>query len=59
MFVQFNNPQWMSDFAYLIDITLHLNDLNLRLQCQNQLIHNLFDNVKSFESKLQLWEMQL
>lgn len=31
-FEQFNNPQWMSDFAYLSDINLHLDDLNLRLQ---------------------------
>jgi hypothetical protein len=48
-----------NDFTYLTDITLHLNELNLRLQRQNQLIHNLFYHIKSFENKLLLWEIQL
>jgi len=55
-----NDSEWKNDFAYLTDITLHLNELNLRLQPQNQLIHNLFDHIiKAFENKLLLWEIQL
>ncbi|XP_060881678.1 general transcription factor II-I repeat domain-containing protein 2B-like [Metopolophium dirhodum] len=58
-FEQLNDTEWKNDFAYLTDITLHLNELNLRLQRQNQLIHNLFDHIKAFENKLMLWEIQL
>jgi hypothetical protein len=53
------NLKLKNDFAYLTDITLHLNELNLRLQRQNQLIHHLFGHIKSFENKLLLWEIQL
>jgi len=44
---------------YITDITFQLNELNLCMQCQNQLIHNLFNHIKSFINKLQLWEIQL
>jgi len=58
-FEQLNDTEWKNDFAYLKNITLHLNELNLRLQRQNQLIHNLFDHITAFENKLMLWEIQL
>jgi hypothetical protein len=58
-FEQLNDSEWKKEFVYLTDITLQLNELNLRLQRQNQLIHNLFDHIKSFENKLLLWEIQL
>jgi hypothetical protein len=29
---QFNDPEWMTDFGYLTDISLHLNDFSVRLQ---------------------------
>jgi hypothetical protein len=32
---QFNDPEWMTDFGYLTDISLHLSDLNIRLQGKN------------------------
>lgn len=31
-FDQFNNPEGMSDFAYITDIISYLNDMNLQLQ---------------------------
>jgi len=37
----------------------HCNELNFRLQCQNELIHNLFNHIKSFENKILLWKIQL
>jgi len=58
-FEQLNDSAWKNDFAYITDIILHLNELNLRLQRRNQLIHNLFDHIKSFENKLLLWEILL
>jgi hypothetical protein len=43
---QFSDPEWMTDFEYLTDISLHLNDLNIRLQDKSKLIHNLYDQMK-------------
>lgn len=51
---QFEDPNWMADFGYLTDISLHLNDLNIRLQGKNNMLHNFFDQVKIFETKLRL-----
>jgi hypothetical protein len=56
---EFSDPEWMSDFGYLTDISLHLKNLNLRLQGRDNLVHNLFDHIKSFDTKFQVWELQL
>ena len=29
---QFSDPNWMADFGYLTDMSMHLNDLNIRLK---------------------------
>jgi hypothetical protein len=44
---QFSDPEGMTDFGYLTDISLHLCDLNIRLQDKSQFIHNLYDQIKS------------
>lgn len=31
-FPQFEDNEWMCDFAFFVDITQHLNDLNMQLQ---------------------------
>jgi hypothetical protein len=49
----------MTDFAFLTDISLHMNDLNTWLQSKDQLVHTLFDHIKAFVAKLKLWEAQL
>lgn len=56
---EFSDENWLRDFAFLVDITGHLNDLNYRLLGKDQLVHNLYDSVKAFETKLILWESQL
>ena len=58
-FHQFNDKDWMCDFAFLVDITQHLNDLNIELQGKDQFIHSLFDKSKAFESKLKIWNNHL
>ena len=42
---EFNDPKWMTDFAFVTNISLHMNDLNTRLQSKDQLVHTLFDDI--------------
>lgn len=53
---EFDDPKWMADFAFLTDIPSQLNELNLKLQSKNQLVHILF---KAFRMKLELFKCQL
>ena len=50
---------WLFDFAFLVDITSHLNDLNLKLQGKNKLFPSLVDCIKAFKMKLKLFISQL
>jgi hypothetical protein len=56
---EFSDEDWISDFAFLVDMTQHLNGLNLQLHGRNQLVNYIFAHVKAFEVKLRLWEIQL
>ena len=42
-----------------MDITTHLNDLNLKLQGKNQLCNEMYWHITAFERRLCLWERQL
>ena len=56
---QLNDPMFLSDLAFLTDITQHLNALNLQLQGTKQLVNFMFDRIKAFRCKLTLWAKQL
>jgi hypothetical protein len=58
-FPQLTDHDWMCDFAFCVDITQYLNELNSNLQGTNQLISEMFPKIKALESKLRLWELQL
>jgi len=45
--------------AFIIDITGHLNVVNLKLQGNQQVVTLLYDVIKAFKAKLRLWEGQL
>ncbi|XP_065642369.1 general transcription factor II-I repeat domain-containing protein 2-like [Hydra vulgaris] len=45
--------------SFLVDITIHLNDLNIILQGNNKLVTTMFDNIGAFQTKLLLWEHQI
>ena len=45
----FSDRERMSDFGYLTDISLLLNNLYLGLQGRDTLVHNLFDHIKSLD----------
>ncbi|XP_065662992.1 general transcription factor II-I repeat domain-containing protein 2-like [Hydra vulgaris] len=53
------NIKFLQDLAFLVDITKHLNDLNIILQGKNKLVTTMFDNVRAFQTKLLLWERQI
>jgi hypothetical protein len=50
--LEFSDEDRISDFAFLMDMKQHLNDLNLQLQGRNQLVNGIFAHVKAFEVKL-------
>lgn len=56
---ELSSETWILDLAFLVDITEHLNLLNVKLQGRNQLITDVYGNVKAFEMKLSLWSDQL
>lgn len=56
---QFNDNCWVGDLAFLVDVTCHLSDLNIKMQGKNMLINELLTHVKTFMTKLSLWRKQL
>ncbi|UYV78105.1 hypothetical protein LAZ67_16000132 [Cordylochernes scorpioides] len=55
----FSDQVWLQYFYFMVDITKHLSDLNLKLQGKDQIITNMCDQVNAFKCKLVLWEKQL
>ena len=56
---ELRDPAWVANLAFLVDITAHLNDLNLRLQGKDQLVSDLFRYIVAFERKLDLLKRHL
>ena len=56
---EFRDQKWICNLAFLVDVTSHLNKLNLQLQGKCQLIHDMWGHIRSFTTKLRLWESQL
>lgn len=54
-----SDTNWLFDFAFLVDITSHLNNLNLKLQGKNKLYPTLVNHINSFKLKLNLFISQL
>ena len=48
---------WLNDFAFLTDITNHLSELNVKLQGKDQLVNKMIEHVSSFQTKLQLFDL--
>ena len=56
---QMKNTEWLSDFAFAVDILDRLNELNVKLQGKGVFAHELFAERKSFQVKLVLFSRQL
>ena len=56
---QMKNTEWLSDFAFAVDILDRLNELNVKLQGKGVFAHELFAEIKFFQVKLVLFSRQL
>jgi hypothetical protein len=50
------NPMFLCELAFLMDITKHVNNLNMKLQEKQQNVSNLFGHVNRFCKKLKLFK---
>jgi len=48
-----------SDLAFFMDLTAHLNELNIHLQGENQLTYAVFQTITKFKMKLKLWQAEV
>jgi hypothetical protein len=55
----FDDPKCLADFAFLTDISYHLYELHLKIQSKGHLVHVLFNRIKAFQMKLELFKCQL
>ncbi|KAK7888727.1 hypothetical protein WMY93_024287 [Mugilogobius chulae] len=51
--------KWRCELAFLCDVTNHLSALNLQLQGRGRTVTDMYDSVRAFKVKLNLWETQL
>jgi hypothetical protein len=56
---QVKDDEWVCDLAFLVDVIGYLNELNLKLQKEGQLVHELHGHVRAFCNKLRLLESQI
>jgi hypothetical protein len=56
---ELSDPKFNFDLAFMVDLTAYLNELNLKLQGESQLVVEMFNQIKTFEVKLDLWKRQL
>uniref|UniRef100_A0A0L8FTL2 Uncharacterized protein n=1 Tax=Octopus bimaculoides TaxID=37653 RepID=A0A0L8FTL2_OCTBM len=53
------DEKWECELVFLVDITVHLNVLNIQLQGQDHMICDMYDAVKAFQVKLCIWETHM
>jgi hypothetical protein len=56
---QINSHMWISSLMLLTDLSVHLNELNLKLQGKGKSIDVIFGYIKSFESKLEVFKRDI
>lgn len=58
-FPQLNDFSWLSKLMFFTDFSLHLNELNVKLQGFGKSIDVMFGLIKSFECKLSIFQRDL
>ena len=56
---ELSDKVWLADFAFAVDVTALMNDLNTELQGKGLFVHEMHTHVKAFMSKLQFLSSQL
>ena len=56
---QLSDPTWLSKLSIMVDITSHMNGLNLKLQGKDNLVCDLYRIINGFRRELSLFETQL
>ncbi|XP_073694049.1 general transcription factor II-I repeat domain-containing protein 2-like [Garra rufa] len=56
---ELDDPEWVRDLAFMVDVTEHLNMLNTKMQGRNKVVTDYYDCIRAFEMKLDLWATQL
>ena len=56
---ELSDPAWLSDFAFMVDITHHLNELNTKLQGKDTVVSQLYAHIKAFVNELRLFKHHL
>jgi hypothetical protein len=56
---ELNDGGWITDLAFVVDVTGHLNNLSKELYGKDKLITDMYNDIKAFRVKLRLWENQL
>lgn len=58
-FDELYNVHWLNDLMFLCDITQHLNELNKKLQGQGLIVLTMYENIKTFMAKLDIFSKDL
>jgi len=53
------DEKWFTHLALLMDFIIHLNELKMCLQGENQLLCAMFQTITAFKMKLKLWQAQV
>ncbi|GFT08799.1 general transcription factor II-I repeat domain-containing protein 2 [Nephila pilipes] len=53
------DTEWLSDFAFFMDLLCHMSNLNVKMQGKNHLIDDIWAHLKAFKLKLNQFAGQL
>jgi hypothetical protein len=56
---ELDDESFLNDLAFLVDVTEHLDQLNTKLQGENQIVSHMYDHVRAFSRKLVMFRSQL
>ncbi|KAG1942165.1 zinc finger MYM-type protein 6 isoform a, partial [Pimephales promelas] len=56
---ELQDPQWISDLAFLVDMLHYLNGLNVDLQGKSKMVSDLVQSIFTFVNKLKLFKTHL